>query len=134
MFLVKYLILSYDYAFILAPFPLSMYRHISLSKLHKPYAIYTLSDADYFIICGDLNSRIGDEKDYIPDVDDVIERKVLDTSRNQHGQNLLEFLLETKFGVVNGRVSPENDAFTSVTHKGKSVVDYFLVPHYNVIM
>ena len=37
MFLVKYLILFYDYAFILAPLPLSMYRHISLSKLHTPY-------------------------------------------------------------------------------------------------
>ena len=35
MFLVKYLILFY--AFILAPLPLSMYRHISLSKLHTPY-------------------------------------------------------------------------------------------------
>ena len=37
MFLVKYLILFYDYAFILGPLPLSMYRHISLSKLHTPY-------------------------------------------------------------------------------------------------
>ena len=34
---VKYLILLYDYAFILATLPLSMYRHISLSKLHTPY-------------------------------------------------------------------------------------------------
>ena len=37
MFLVKYLILFYDYAFILDPLPLSMYRHISLRKLHTPY-------------------------------------------------------------------------------------------------
>ena len=37
MFLVKYVILFYDYAFILAPLPLYMYRHISLSKLHTPY-------------------------------------------------------------------------------------------------
>ena len=37
MFLVKYLIVFYDYAFILAPLALSMYRHISISKLHTPY-------------------------------------------------------------------------------------------------
>ena len=86
---------------------------------HLVSNIYIHSDADYFIICGDLNSRFGNEKDFIPDIDDIMERNILDTGKNQHGQCLLEFLLETKFGVVNGRITPDNDSFTNVSHKGR---------------
>ena len=93
--------------------------------------IYKYSNVEYFIICGDLNSRFGKENDYIPDIDYLPDRKILDFSKNQHGHSLLEFLLETSFCVVNGRVIPDHDDFTNVSTKGRSVVtvDYFLVPH-----
>ena len=37
-----------------------------------------------FIICGDLNSRIGNMSDYINDVDNVAPREILDKYVNQH--------------------------------------------------
>ena len=31
--------------------------------------------------------------------------------------------------ITNGRVTPEHDDFTFMSARGKSVVDYFIVPH-----
>ena len=42
---------------------------------------------------------------------------------------LIEFLRDVKGCVINGRLSGENDNFTSVSVKGKAVVDYIIVPH-----
>ena len=86
-------------------------------------------EADSIIICGDLNGRIGGLDDYIPSVDNIPKRKHLDTVINQHGHSLIEFLQESKFCIVNGRVSPENDGYTCSTARGVSVIDYFHVPH-----
>ena len=47
---IKYLILFYDYTFILAPLRLSMYRHISLSKLHTPYVDMKLNIMEGYYI------------------------------------------------------------------------------------
>ena len=46
--------------------------------------------------------------------------------KNRHGESFIHFLLECKLCIVNGRVSPEFDNFTS---KGRSVVDYICVQH-----
>lgn len=48
---------------------------------------------------------------------------------NQHGHELLEFLNDSKLCVLNGRITPETDSFTSISRKGKSIVDYICVPH-----
>jgi hypothetical protein len=48
---------------------------------------------------------------------------------NLHGNALLEFLQEAKMCVLNGRVQPDYDNFTYVSTKGRSVVDYIIVPH-----
>ena len=85
-----------------------------------------------FIICGDLNSRIGNMSDYINDVDNVAPREILDKHVNQHGKCLIDFLLEAKMCILNGRISPENNNYTSKSTKGISVVDYFIVPHSNL--
>ena len=41
---------------------------------------------------------------------------------------MCDFLLDSKLCVANGRITPEFDNFTSVSTKGKAVVDYFIIP------
>ena len=82
-----------------------------------------------FFICGDMNIRIGKMDDCINNVDNIPKRSILDTVHNVHGQCLIDFLFEAKFCAVNGRISPEYDDITNVSSKGKSVVDYILIPH-----
>ena len=79
-------------------------------------------------ICGDFNSRCGDASDYIEGIDDVRERDIIDVTSNHYGDLLLDFLVDCNFCMINGRVKGKND-FTSVSHRGRSVVDYVLVPH-----
>ena len=81
-----------------------------------------------YIVAGDMNARIGESLDFIKDVDEVDTRRVLDNTINNHGKELINFLLETKCGIVNGRINPSCDNFTSVSRKGKAVVDYIIVP------
>ena len=75
---------------------------------------------------GDLNVRIGKGKDFIEDIDELIERQVIDENVNKHGTALLEFLQETKMCVLNGR-GVTND-YTSSSTRGSAVVDYIMVP------
>ena len=49
-------------------------------------------------------------------------------SKNKHGECLIDFLIECKCCIVNGRVTPSLDNYTSVSTKGNAVVDYFAVP------
>ena len=93
---------------------------------------YLNSDADLSIFCGDVNSRIGSQQDIIIDVDDIDSRVSIDTVSNKHGSQFIEFLKESKICILNGRVFKENDNFTSVSTKGKSVVDYIFIPHSNL--
>ena len=90
--------------------------------------VYTCSYADAVVFCGDFNSRIGNNLDYIPDIDPVTERLAIDISKNSHGSSFLEFLKEAKLCVLNGRVTKEFDNFTFSSTRGNSVVDYFIVP------
>ena len=96
---------------------------------HILHLIYLHNDADGFFICGDLNSRFGDKQDTSPATDSVPKRVIIDKGKNLHGDNLLEFLLDGKLCIINGRLCPLNDNYTSVTTKGRSVVDYFITPH-----
>jgi exonuclease III len=52
--------------------------------------IYNVDVTD-IIICGDLNSRIGNLKDTIDDIDELPRRSVLDNHVNQHGRSLIDF-------------------------------------------
>ena len=101
---------------------LSFYSHL-LSQT------YINNDTDAIICCGDFNSRIGKINDCITDIDMLPERACLDETVNTHGTSLIEFLQESKFCVLNGRVANSNDEFTCRTARGVSVVDYFIVPH-----
>lgn len=79
-------------------------------------------------MCGDVNSRIADLRDYTV-VEDIPLRVALDTVVNKHGETCIEFLKDSKCCVLNGRLNPENDHFTSISVKGKAVVDYIVTPH-----
>ena len=90
--------------------------------------VYQFSEEyDVILLTGDLNCRIGKDLDFIPEIDEICNRKVLDQTKNKHGSELIDFLLEAKLVVCNGRVTPQFDNFTCIEpSKGASVVDYFI--------
>ena len=51
------------------------------------------------------------------------------TTVNDHGVALIHFCLQTKMCICNGGITPLNDNYTSISHRGRAVVDYVLVPH-----
>ena len=87
------------------------------------------NEIDCFILCGDFNARIGALHDYIPNIDNISIRKSIDSHVNNHGKSFIDFLLETNFCILNGRVNPENDCYTCTTSRGSSVVDYDVTAH-----
>ena len=78
------------------------------------------------IICGDFNARCGELN---TDRDGIPPRKVIDGVKNSQGEALVDFLRSTSMTEVNGRKG--RDAFTCVSGKGCSVVDYCLVSKEN---
>jgi len=82
-----------------------------------------------FFICGDFNSRCGDEYDYIAGgneydyiaggdeydyiagIYDVSVRSVLDFTRNSHCNTFIEFLTSVNCCILNGRVGNNNDFY-----------------------
>ena len=95
---------------------------------HLLTQIYIYDESDAILLAGDFNSRIGSLPDSVSDIDCVPKRKPLDKSINQHGHEFIDFLNESKFCVLNGRLI-DCDNFTSISTKGKAVVDYICVPH-----
>ena len=93
---------------------------------HILHLIYQYSDVDAFYVCGDLNSRIGKKIDYIENIDNISGRNVIDFVQNSHGAALHDFLVDARFCIVNGRVTPEYNNFTFIHPRGRSVVDFFL--------
>ena len=86
--------------------------------------LYRHSESDYLFICGDFNARIGDRNDCLLNPD-VPPRRVIDSNKNSQGSKLLSFLGDMHCCILNGRITPELDDFTSLaSHKGKVVVDY----------
>ena len=98
---------------------------------HLLSQIYLNSYVNASFICGDLNCRVGDRQQSITEVDDIPAREIIDTVVNKHGEALFDLLIESRMVNTNGRVCGTN-AFTSVSGRGKSVVDYFAVPHENI--
>lgn len=59
----------------------------------------------------------------------IIYRNNLDSTINYYEEILIDFLKDTKCCVIKGRIPFSKDNFTSVSVKGKVVVDYIIVPH-----
>lgn len=91
--------------------------------------LYMLADADSIFLTGDFNSRLGSLSDIIIETDTVPTRRIIDTSINQHEHDMLEFMIEAKLCTLNGRFNSDDDNYTSISTKGKAIVDYICVPH-----
>ena len=91
-------------------------------KFHELY-----QNEGVVIICGDFNSRCGDESDFIEGADSIPPREVIDDKMNPYGQLFLDFLIDCNLCMINGRVG-KND-FTNINGNGSSVVDYIVVPY-----
>jgi hypothetical protein len=90
--------------------------------------IYLNSKCDALYVCEDFNSRLGSKSEILIDTDHLPKRTIIDKSLNQHGHELKDFLIESKMCTLNGRFSPNSDDYTSVSRKGRAVVDYICVP------
>ena len=93
--------------------------------------VYTYQEIGSFFICGGMNSRMGDMDDFIEGVDNIVDRHIIDSKRNNYGKLLQQFLFSTETCILNGRNSLSND-YTSVSEKGLAVVDYVIVPSENL--
>ena len=96
---------------------------------HLVGQVYLSFDNDAVFVCGDFNSRIGEVSDIISDIDRISHRAVIDKNINQHGHAFVDFLIDSEMCVLNGRFFEDCDNFTSVSTRGRSVVDYIDVPH-----
>ena len=94
--------------------------------------VYAYQNMGNIYICGDFNGRCGDSSDYVEGVDCVNSRETLDNTSNHYGDLLIQFMTDCNFCMLNGRVNGKND-FTCVSNRGRSVVDYVLVPHEQVV-
>jgi len=106
-------------------------RNPDLFFTHLLNQIYLLHDYDQLYIAGDFNSKIGEMNDYL-DGDMIYNRKVIDKCKNSHGDSLIDFLRDSKLCVMNGRINNQNDDFTFVSTRGKSVIDYIITQHDNL--
>ena len=110
----------------------SPYADTEIFFSHLISLIYIHGYVDSIFICGDVNARLGTEQDYIPNIDNLIERRAIDDIKNSYGDCLIEFLKITKMCILNGRFIEEYDNFTCINTKGKSVVDYCITHHLNL--
>ena len=52
---------------------------------------------------------------------------IIDEYSNNLGDQLIEFLVDCNLCMLNGRIGIQD--FTNISCKGKSVVDYVIIPH-----
>ena len=95
---------------------------------HLLAQVYPL-EADVIQLCRDFNSCISNKDDCIGDTDNVTPRVARDLSMNSQGESLLKFLKDCKCCVLNGRINPDTDNLTSISSRGRAVVDYIITPH-----
>ena len=94
--------------------------------------IYILHDCEDVFVAGDFNGRTGNYPDFIEDIDELPGRQNVDIVKNKHGSALLEFAIDTRYAILNGRITPDRNNFTSVSINGTSVVDYVLTKYEKV--
>ena len=91
--------------------------------------VYQYQNMGQYYICGDFNSRLGDLVDYIEGVDDLPQKDILDFSKTAHGQSFCNYLIDSNCCILNGRIDTQKNNYTSISTKGKAVVDYFAIPY-----
>ena len=101
---------------------------------HLTNLMYRTNDFDFCLYLGDINARCGNESDLVTLVDNshIGTRSCIDDVKNPRGPVFIDFLKSVNYCLLNGRVNPDMDNFTCISHKGRSVVDYMFVPHENL--
>ena len=61
-----------------------------------------------FYVCGDFNSRTSNLEDFIPGIDDIPERHVVDFTSNKYGQHFCDFPIDANCCILNGRQNSIN--------------------------
>ena len=84
---------------------------------------------DSIVLFEDFNARVGKVNDYNCEFDEIRSRMVIDEVCNKNGQLFIDFLNDSKFCVLNGRFGEQSTQYTSISTRGKAVVDYVCVPH-----
>ena len=100
------------------------------------------NDSYNILICGDFNSRIGNEKDYVIfdndanidifpidyETDEVMPRSSQDKIINANGRKLLDFCRLNTLRIANGRLGSDRGVgkYTYVGSTGRSVIDYVI--------
>lgn len=103
--------------------------------------VSNLKDIGEVILCGDFNSRIGQETGMLkndsnkfqplPDdyeIDEFKARNSQDSKTNSHGTKFLKLITHNQLTILNGRTLGDFEGkYTSIQHNGCSVIDYFAV-------
>ena len=84
---------------------------------HLLSIIYDYNDSDYKILCGNFNAINGDMKDFVLGVDNITYRTCIDSVKGGHYKDFIDFLIESKMCLVNGRINSELQNFTSISEK-----------------
>ena len=113
------------------------FRDVLLSQEFFDYltnTIFRLNDFDLCLYLGDVNARCGRESDVVAVIDGnrLPDRRIIDETKNTRGPIFMDFLKSVNCCLLNGRVTPDLDNFTCISHKGRSVVDYMFVPYENI--
>ena len=74
------------------------------------------------VVCGDFNARLGG----LSDRDGESSRFCVDMEKNGQGELLVDCMKSCGLVFTNGRQG--KDQFTCISSRGRSVVDYCLVP------
>ncbi len=69
--------------------------------------IYTISEFDAVFAIGDVNSRIGSKQDFVQNIDNIFLRVVKDNTSNKHGEEFIDFLLESIMCILNAECVPK---------------------------
>ena len=104
------------------------------------------NDCYNVLICGDFNSRIGNERDYVifdntaninilPNdykIDEIVPRFSHDNTVNINGRKLFNFCQLNGLRIANGRLGSDKGVgkYTYVVNNGRSVIDYAIVNPY----
>ena len=106
----------------------SPYANVNEFFGHLLAQLYLYNNVDLTFVCGDINARIGALSDTM-DLDAMPKRHIIDNTVHGHGESLIEFLIDAKMCVLNGRFDPQYDNFTCISGRGRSVVDYIITHH-----